>query len=150
MFCSNDQSVSTSPLPRSIVKDVPGLFAFSEKQQHHADHIDYHQGPCIRRLLIGCRGLFSFRAAPHKLAASIQPEILRWKKTVFAGILCVWQEKNEFPTQKIGCRLSTHLWGTVPRKGVVSNESKNPQTALCPAAGICPGHRSPAQRSGGQ
>lgn len=26
MFCSNDQSVSTSPLPRSIVKDVPGLF----------------------------------------------------------------------------------------------------------------------------
>ena len=26
MFCSNDQSVSTSPLPRSIIKDVPGLF----------------------------------------------------------------------------------------------------------------------------
>ena len=31
MFCRNDQSVSTSPLPRSIVKDVPGLFCVLQK-----------------------------------------------------------------------------------------------------------------------
>ena len=102
-----------------------GFFAFSEKQQHYADHIDYHQGPCIRRLLIGCRGLF--RLGQHRInwRRAFSQRFCAGKRQFFAGILCVWQEKNnEFPTKKIGCRLSTHLWGAASGKELFQTKVK--------------------------
>ena len=52
------------------------------------------------------------RAIPHKLAARIQTEILRWKKAVFRRhTLCMSRKTNEFPTKKIGCSPQTHLCG---------------------------------------
>ena len=34
------------------------------------------------------------------------------------------RKNNEFPAQKIGCRLSTHLWGAVPRKELFQTKVK--------------------------
>ena len=78
------------------------------------------------------------RAIPHKLAARIQPEILRRKKAVFRRhTLCMSRKLGAFPTEKSGCSPTTHLRGVAQgftNAFLAEKIRQNSQTHLCGVA----------------